>query len=84
MRSDGLGNLAARRAAADITLPQLLRLRATAHPDALAIREKEYGIWKRFTWAHYYETARLVAFGLQSLGLKRGDRVAVASENTPE
>lgn len=84
MRSDGLGNLAARRAAADITLPQLLRLRATAHPDALAIREKEHGIWKRFTWAHYYGTARLVAFGLQSLGLKRGDRVAVASENTPE
>ena len=84
MRSDGLENLAARRAAADITLPQLLRLRAKAHPDALAIREKEHGIWKRFAWAHYHETARLVAFGLMSLGLKRGDRVAIASENTPE
>ena len=84
MRSDGLEDLAARRVAADITLPQLLRLRAKAHPDALAIREKEHGIWKRFSWAHYHETARLVAFGLISLGLQRGDRVAIASENTPE
>jgi len=84
MRSENLTTLPARRQAADITLPQLLRLRARAEPDALAIREKEHGIWKRFTWAHYHETARLVAFGLQSLGLKRGDRVAIASENTPE
>lgn len=73
-----------RLSAADITLPQLLRARAGAHPDALAIREKEHGIWKRFTWAHYYETARLVALGLAALGLKRGDRIAIASENTPE
>lgn len=84
MRSDSIATLAARRAACDITLPQLLRLRARAHPDALAIREKEHGVWKRFTWAHYYETAKLVAFGLQSLGLARGERIAVASENTPE
>ncbi len=77
-------DLAARLEAADITLPQLLRWRARRHPDALAIREKEHGIWKRFSWAHYYETARLVAFGLMSLGLKRGDRIAIASENTPE
>ena len=83
-RADILPALEPRLLAADITLPQLLRVRAHAHPDALAIREKEHGIWKRFTWAHYYETARLVAFGLVSLGLKRGDRIAIASENTPE
>ena len=84
MRSDGLAALEARRQSCDITIPALLRLRAKAHPQALAIREKEHGIWKRFTWAHYYETAKLVAFGLQSLGLKRGERIAIASENTPE
>lgn len=83
-RTDSLDALPARLQAMDITLPQLLRLRASAHPEALAIREKEHGIWKRFTWSHYYETARLVAFGLASLGLKRGDRIAIASENTPE
>jgi long-chain acyl-CoA synthetase len=69
---------------AAITIPQLLRQRAELHGDRLALREKEYGIWNRYCWRHYYETARLVALGLLSLGIKAGDRVAIAGENTPE
>ena len=67
-----------------ITIPQLLRRRAELHGDQLALREKEYGIWNRYSWNHYYETARSVALGLMSLGVKPGDRVAVAGEDTPE
>ena len=69
---------------AAITIPQLLRRQAQLHGDRLALREKEYGIWNRYSWSHYYETARLVALGLLSLGIKPGDRVAIASEDTPE
>src|SRR5882724_7498404 len=69
---------------AAITIPQLLRQRAQLHGGRLALREKEYGIWNRYSWSHYYETARLVALGLLSLGLKPGDRVAIAGEDTPE
>src|SRR5882672_10513424 len=69
---------------AAITIPQLLRQRAQLHGDRLALREKEYGIWNRYSWSHYYETARLVALGLMSLGIKPGDRVAIASDDTPE
>src|SRR6202167_2190437 len=69
---------------AAITIPQLLRQRAGLHGDRLALREKERGIWQRYSWNHYYETARLVALGLMSLGIKSGDRVAIASEDTPE
>jgi long-chain acyl-CoA synthetase len=69
---------------AAITIPQLLRQRAELHGDRLALREKEYGIWNRYSWSRYYETARLVALGLLSLGIKPGDRVAIASEDTPE
>src|SRR5882724_13024872 len=69
---------------AAITIPQLLRQRAQLHGDRLALREKEYGIWNRYSWRHYYETARLVALGLMSLGIKPGDRVAIAGEDTPE
>jgi long-chain acyl-CoA synthetase len=69
---------------AAITIPQLLRKRAELHGDRLALREKEYGIWNRYTWKHYYETARVVALGLMSLGIKPGDRVAIAGEDTPE
>ena len=70
--------------AADITIPRLLRHRAQTNGDALALREKEEGIWKRYSWAHYYARAREVALGLMLLGIKPGDRIAIASENTPE
>jgi long-chain acyl-CoA synthetase len=69
---------------ATITIPQLLRQRAGLDGDRLALREKEHGIWKRYSWSHYYVTARLVALGLMSLGIKPGDRVAIAGEDTPE
>ncbi|WP_454644784.1 AMP-dependent synthetase/ligase [Bradyrhizobium liaoningense] len=69
---------------AAITIPQLLRARAELNGDALALREKEYGIWNCYSWQHYYETSRAVALGLLSLGVKPGDRVAIAGEDTPE
>jgi long-chain acyl-CoA synthetase len=69
---------------AAITIPQLLRRRAGLQGDRLALREKERGIWQRYSWNHYYETARLVALGLMSLGIEPGDRVAIAGEDTPE
>jgi long-chain acyl-CoA synthetase len=69
---------------AGITIPQLLRQRAVMHGDRLALREKEYGIWNPYSWNHYYLTARAVALGLLSLGIKAGNRVAIASEDTPE
>ncbi|MDF0518752.1 AMP-binding protein [Bradyrhizobium yuanmingense] len=67
-----------------ITIPQILRQRAAMHGEALALREKDYGIWNPYSWRHYYETARAVALGLLSLGIKPGDRIAIAGENTPE
>jgi long-chain acyl-CoA synthetase len=68
----------------DTTIPHLLRHRARTHGQALALREKEHGVWKRYDWAHYDRQARRFAFALMSLGLKRGDRIVIASENSPE
>ena len=78
------GDLAGALRTGETTLPRLLRARAEAHPDRLALREKEHGIWKRYTWRYYHERACLVAQGLLSLGIRPGDRIAVAGENTPE
>jgi len=66
------------------TLPQLLQWHATQHPAQTALREKKHGIWQPVSWGQYYERARLVAVGLSSLGLIRGDRIIIASENIPE
>ena len=66
------------------TLPRLLREHARLHGSDLALREKSFGVWNRMDWAHYYTQARRFAFALLSIGITRGDRVIIASENTPE
>jgi long-chain acyl-CoA synthetase len=66
------------------TMPQLLRHWAAADPQRLAFREKHFGIWKRITWGEYWTNVKRFALGLRTLGFERGDRLAVASENTPE
>jgi long-chain acyl-CoA synthetase len=71
-------------AAGSTTLPRLLRAQAARRGSTLALREKEHGVWKRYDWAHYHRQARRFAFALMSLGFKRGDRITIASENTPE
>lgn len=70
--------------ARSMTLPQLLRWRAQHTPHKVALRRKNFGIWQSISWADYYSTARQVAAGLHCFGLRRGDRIAIASEGTPE
>lgn len=67
----------------EMTLPQLLRHRATNTPLGIAFRNKERGVWKITTWKDYFETARLVAIGLWALDFRPGDRLAVAGDNSP-
>lgn len=67
-----------------MTMPQLLRHRAGAQGADLALREKKLGRWVRYSWADYHEQARLAAIGLHVLGLRAGDRIAVAGEDTPQ
>jgi len=66
------------------TLPKLLAARATLHPEAVALREKEYGIWQRVTWRGYLEHVRRACMGFVALGLAPGDKVAILSENRRE
>jgi long-chain acyl-CoA synthetase len=68
----------------DLTLPQMLRERARTEPGHVAIRQKDYGIWKPFTWARYHERACHFGLGLRALGLPAGGHVGVISENRIE
>lgn len=68
----------------DMTLPQMLRHRATVSPGAIAFRKKDRGVWKATTWKEYFDTARLVAIGLWAAGFRPGDRLAIAGDNNPE
>lgn len=68
----------------ELTLPQMLREQARRQPGAIAIRQKDFGIWKPLTWAGYWQRACHVGLGLRALGLSVGGRVAVVSENRVE
>lgn len=66
------------------TLPKLLRLRAGKNPSGVALREKEFGIWQQVTWESYLAHVRRFCLGLTALGLSRGDKVSILSENCRE
>ncbi|MFC5730749.1 MULTISPECIES: AMP-binding protein [Nocardioides] len=66
------------------TFPRLLADQARTNPNAVALQEKLYGIWQPLTWREYAERVRDAAHGLASLGVGRGDIVAVLGDNRPE
>lgn len=69
-------------AAAD-TFPKLLRLHAQIRPNRPAIRHKDRGIWQTWTWGQVYDNVRALAHEMKKLGVRRGDKVAIAGANRP-
>ena len=51
-------------------------------PDALQV--KEGGVYRQISSNELADWVRQVALGLQALGINRGDRIAILSENRPE
>ncbi|WP_436497228.1 AMP-dependent synthetase/ligase [Actinokineospora sp. HUAS TT18] len=66
------------------TIVTRVRDRARAMPDAVAMREKDFGIWQEVTWSDYWDKVELVGHALLALGVRAGDRVAIQSENRRE
>ena len=68
----------------NITLPNKLLKQAAARGDQVAVRHKQRGIWREFSWQDYANQARLIGLGLAKLGVETGEKVAVHAENRPE
>jgi len=66
------------------TLLSLFRDRVRRSGNRVALREKQLGIWREYTWAEYYARTRGLGLGLVQLGLRPGDRVGIHSEDRPE
>lgn len=66
------------------TLPQMLRERARTDAHRVAIRQKDFGIWKPATWADYHRRACHVGLGLRAMGLPERGHLGVISENRIE
>src|SRR5699024_10280380 len=65
------------------TLPAKLLSWARTNPDHVAMRKRDLGRWKSYTWSDYADRATAVGLGLRSLGVEPGDRVAVLAGNRP-
>jgi long-chain acyl-CoA synthetase len=65
------------------TFPKYLLLNADRYGNRPAMRHKDYGIWQSWTWAQQLAEVRAFALGLETLGLARGDKVAVVGANRP-
>jgi long-chain acyl-CoA synthetase len=74
---------AGRLAQAD-TYPKLLRLNAREHGSEIALREKDLGLWRPFTWNDFQTRVRDFALGMVELGLSRGDVVGIIGDNRPD
>ncbi len=69
----------------ELTLPKLLVQIAHKYGGRkVAMREKEFGVWRPITWQEYLDRVRGLALGLVALGLGRGDKVALIGQNRPE
>ncbi|MEH2526380.1 MULTISPECIES: long-chain fatty acid--CoA ligase [unclassified Bradyrhizobium] len=72
------------RAAQAETFPKLLRLNAREHGGEIALREKDLGLWRVFTWNDYQTRVHDFALGMVELGLGRGDVISIIGDNRPD
>lgn len=65
-------------------LPAMFFAQAEKHGDAPFLWAKHEGRYQPISWREAARQASALARGLRALGLKKGDRVGLVSENRPE
>ena len=68
----------------DRTLIGLILKNAREMPQAVAMREKRFGIWSPISWKEFRDQVECFALGLRGLGLRAGDRIAIIGDNKPQ
>jgi len=66
------------------TVAMRVRQWAQERPNAVAMRDKDFGIWQERTWAMFWDEVLTAAHGLLALGATKGDVVSIHSEDRPE
>ena len=66
------------------TYPKLLRLNARQHGGEIALREKDFGLWRVFTWNEYQTRVHDFALGMIELGLGKGEVIGIIGDNRPD
>ncbi len=66
------------------TIPALFHRAVESYREDAFLRFKKAGVWHTLRYGEVARRVRELALGLHRLGVKRGDRVAIWSENRPE
>ncbi|HWC94327.1 MAG TPA: AMP-binding protein, partial [Pseudolabrys sp.] len=66
------------------TFAKLLVRNAELFGARPAMRHKDLGIWQTWTWSQTLEIVRAYAVGLNRLGVRRGETVAIVGGNRPK
>ncbi len=76
--------MAQNSAALPDTFAKLLTRNAQVYGSRPAMRHKDYGIWQTWTWGQTLDIVRAYAVGLQRIGVKHGETVAIVGGNRPK
>ena len=69
---------------AEDTVVKLFLRRVDHEPDRVALRKKEFGIWHDISYQEYLDNVRQVSCGFLAMGMKKGERICIIGENTPQ
>ncbi|MGL6071655.1 AMP-dependent synthetase/ligase [Craterilacuibacter sp.] len=65
------------------TFPKYLLHHDRVRPAHPSLREKDLGIWQTLSWHEVAREVHALALGFVTLGLARGDRLAIIGDNRP-
>jgi long-chain acyl-CoA synthetase len=65
------------------TFPSLLLSHASSRGQATALREKDYGIWKSYSWTDVVNLSSKIAAGLHCQGIQKGEQLIIVGNNRP-
>jgi long-chain acyl-CoA synthetase len=66
------------------TLPQLFRNAARQRGERTFMRQKEFGLWRAWSWGHTERAVREIAMGLAALRFQPGERASILSNTVIE
>ena len=66
------------------TIPGLILSHKISHPNAVALRYKQLGIWNAYTWEQYLSEVSVLTNAYKSINVNKGTVVAVYGNNVPK
>lgn len=65
------------------TFAKLMLDHARVRPQRIAMRWKDLGIWQTWTWADVVDEVMAFSLGLEAMGIKHGEHIAIIGANRP-